>query len=136
MHEAIAVRPGHLRIHEGNDLAGIVECLTCCIDGGAQRAIAILVGGRHLNERDVERPWPAWLEKGGYVGQECWRVAGPPRIDGLPFARTDEDGVHIEVPLPARVQIGNWAKRQSRQDLNVLELLAAGDQCFDEWRRS
>src|SRR2546425_8819924 len=41
----------------GNDLAGIIDCLTSCIDGRTQGAIAMLVGGRNLNERHVERPW-------------------------------------------------------------------------------
>src|SRR2546425_13242173 len=104
----------------GNDLAGIIDCLTSCIDGRTQGAIAMLVGGRNLNERHVERPWSAWLEEGRNIGQERWRIAGPPSVDGFPFARTDEDRVHIKVPLPARVHIGNWAKREGREDLNVL----------------
>ncbi len=45
MHEAIAMGPGHLRIHERHDLAGIIDYLARYIYRGAERAIAILVGG-------------------------------------------------------------------------------------------
>src|SRR6266478_8557704 len=120
MHEAIAVGPGHLRINEGDDLAGMIDRLTRYIDGRAERAIAMLVRRRDLNERHVEGPGPPWHEEFGNSGQKRRRITGTPGVDGLAFARTDEDRTHIKVPRPAWVRVGNWAKREGREELNVL----------------
>src|SRR5205085_4831964 len=78
MHEAIAVGPGYLGIHEGDDLAGISDRLTGSIDGWAERAIAMLVRGRDLNERHIDGPGTAWHEEFGNSGQERRRITGTP----------------------------------------------------------
>src|SRR5215470_15391793 len=75
MHEAIAVGPGHLRIHEGDDRPGMIDGLTCYINGRTQGAIAVLVGGRDLNERYVEGPGSTWCEEGRNRGQKRRRIA-------------------------------------------------------------
>ena len=135
MHEAIAVGPGYLGIDEGDDLVGISDRLTGSIDGRAERAIAMLVRGRDLNERHIDGPGSAWHEEFGNSGQKRRRITGTPGADGLTFARTDEDRAHIKVPRPAWVRVGNRAKREGREELNVLEFLPAGDQRLDERRR-
>src|SRR2546430_12245498 len=91
MHEAIAVGPGYQGIDEGDDLVGISDRLTGSIDGRAERAIAMLVRGRDLNERHIDGPGSAWHEEFGNSGQKRRRITGTPGVDGLTFARTDED---------------------------------------------
>src|SRR3989442_1570786 len=81
MHEAIAVGPGYLRIHEGDDLAGIIDRLTCRIDGRAEGAIAMLVRGRDLNERHIDGPGSAWHEEFGNSGQKRRRITGTTGVD-------------------------------------------------------
>src|SRR5260370_16945611 len=100
MHEAIAVGPGYLRIHEGDDLSGISDRLTGSIDGRAERAIAMLVWGRDLNERHIDGPGAAWHEEFGNSGQERRRITGTPPAHALPFPLTPEDQAHIKVPRP------------------------------------
>ena len=119
MHEAIAVGPGYLGIHEGDDLAGIIDRLIRSIDGRAERAIAMLVRGRDLNERHIEGKWPAWHEEFGNIGKIYRDVAGTPGVDSSPFERTDEQHVCVKVPHPAWVRVGGRANRECREELNV-----------------
>src|SRR5258708_2480629 len=119
MHEAIAVSPGHPRIDQGDDLAGMIDCGARRIDGGTQGAIAVLVRGRDLNEGHIDTPGPVWPEEGWNIGQKHRRITGPPGVDGSTFALTDEDRAHMKVPHPTRVRVRGWAKRECREELDV-----------------
>ena len=135
MHEAMAVGPGHAGIDEGDDLPGMIDGSTRKIDGRAERAIAVLVGGRDLNERHIEGIWPAWHEEFGNRGQIDRDVAGTPGVDSSPVESTDEACAHVKVPRPAWVSVGCGANHECREELNVLQFLPAGDQRLDEWGR-
>src|SRR5258708_28848730 len=119
MHEAMAVSPGHAGIYEGDNLPCIIDCSTRKIDGRAERAIAVLVGGRDLNERHIEGIWPAWHEEFGNKGQIDPDVADTTGVDSSPVESTDEARAHVKVPRPAWVSVGGGTNREGRDDLNV-----------------
>ena len=65
------------------------------VDRRAQRAVAVLVGRRELQQRRVERDPPAG-EQGRDVGEEHRREVAAPLVDGIAKIRADEEGVRPE----------------------------------------
>ena len=82
------------------------------VDPGPQRAEAMRVRRRHVDERDVERHG-AGAEQARDVREEDRHVVGPALVHRLARVRTDEERPVTEVPRHRRVQVRAGPSRWS-----------------------
>ena len=141
MDQAVSVNPGHVRVDLRDDDFSDVHRGASRIDARPQGAVTMSVGGRDVNQRDVERE-PSGAEKLWDLGEETWKVIDKARFKFAAQVRADEErrsskafavsriGVlrisnRVEVqpvlrreddrpPRPLRPR-GDWASRRRRE---------------------
>ena len=78
-HQRVAVRARHLRVDFGDHKARGAGGGERRVDGGAQRAVPVRIGGRELQQRDVERTRPEVKARGCRRGRSARSRRGRPR---------------------------------------------------------
>ena len=101
------------------------------VDRDAQRAEPVPVGGRDLDQGDVERE-QARPEELGHLREEDRKVVGTPVLDRLAEVRPDEDGVHPEAPGDGGGGVGGVPLGVELDDLHDPELACARRHGLDE----
>jgi len=94
--EAVAGDPGHPGVDLGDDDLGRLHRRLDDVDGDPQSQVAVPVGGRGLDEGDVDGDRPM-AEEGRDLRQKYRGVVGVPPVDGVPAPGPDEEGVEPEV---------------------------------------
>jgi hypothetical protein len=132
-HERVAVRAGHPLVDLGDDQPRRVRRGERRVDRGAERAVAMAIRRRQLQEGDVERDRAA-REQARDVGEENRDEVGAPFIDRPPQRRAGEQGNRGEASLVLRLGERRRSGRVQVIQRHVRQVRPAG-QRFDERRR-
>jgi hypothetical protein len=95
VHEAVAVRARHARVDLRDHHVRRVDRRARDVDRDAERAVAVLVGRRHVHQRHVERQH-LLPEEGRHLAEEGRHVVGIAAFDRVAHVGTDEQRVHVE----------------------------------------
>ena len=95
MDQTVAVGAGHLRVDLGDDGLGRLHGGACRIHGDAQRAIAVAVGRRNLDQRRVQRQ-DAPAEQPRHFAQKHGDIVGIALVDRGPHIWPDEKHVGVK----------------------------------------
>ena len=90
----------------------------------AEGTEAVAVGGRNLDEGEVERQDPA-AEERRHLAQEDRRVVGLARGDGGADVRADEERVGVEARVQRGIGVGRRPLRVKMHELDAAELRRA-----------
>ena len=104
------------------------------LDARAERAEAVSVGRRGVDQHDIERECPA-LEQPRDVREEDRHVVGPTLVDRLPRVRADEQRPVPEVALHLRREVRTGTLGVEVDHGHVVEVGGAGNQRVEEHRR-
>ena len=96
---------GMLRVDLRDDVRAVCDRGAGDVHRDAQRAEAVRVGRRDLDQRDVEREH-AGAEQPRDLAQEDRHVVGAPLLDRLADVRADEERVDPEAPAYSRRGVG------------------------------
>ena len=119
--EALAERSRHALVELDDDGLGRPDRGMHGLDAGTQRAEAVGVGRRRVDEHGVEWQEPA-VEQARDVGQEGRDVLGPAFVDRGPGVGPDEQRPMAEVRLHLRGEVGTRSLAVKVDDADVLEL--------------
>jgi hypothetical protein len=129
--ERVAVGPRHPRVDLGDDRPRDLDRRVGHVDRDAQRAVAVLVRGRDVDEGDVDGE-QAGAEERRHLGEEDREVVGPTLLHRLARVLSHEEGVDAEAPLHARGGVRRLPLGVERHDLDHRQLGGPGGHRLDE----
>jgi hypothetical protein len=103
------------------------------VDRDAEADVARAIGGRNLDERDVDAH-PAATEERGDLRQEDRGVVGEPGVDRVANVGADEQRVVPEPSREAGVGVGRDAEREDVQDLTLGDVLVLRERAHEHLR--
>ena len=126
MEKAVAVRAGHARVQLGEHDGCRLDRCARGVDRRTERAPAVLVGRRDLDERHV---WsPGVPQQGRDFRQEDRQVVDPPPVQSATHVAAHEEVRHSEAGRIARLCVTRGAERVQVDELDVGELVRPLDQ--------
>ena len=124
VNERVAERAGNMFVDHGDHRLRAFDGGQRRVDRRAERYIAVRVGRRNLNHRDVARKHAAAVEL-LRLAQEDGNVVGVARLRHLTHVPADEKRVELENPFELGSGIGSRALGVQMVYVNVLQLAVA-----------
>ena len=134
MDEAVAERPRHVRVDlRDDDLRHFGRRLRA-FHADAETAVAVLVGGRNLDEGDVHGILPVVQERGDFRKEDRGEI-GASFADRLADVLPDEEGVVAEVTVHFRPDIRGLADPEQMAHFHVVQVRVPFDHRIHEHLR-